>query len=63
VKSRLDLASFMGQRMPAPAEPLTTMKMVLGDTASVDTSEAIAHAESREQALALLFMAPEFQRR
>jgi uncharacterized protein (DUF1800 family) len=63
VKSRLDLASFMGQRMPAPAEPLTTMKMVLGDTASEDTSQAIAHAESREQALALLFMAPEFQRR
>ena len=63
MKSRLDLAWFMGQRMHAPADPLAAMKAVLGDTASGETSEAIARAESREQALALLFMAPEFQRR
>jgi uncharacterized protein (DUF1800 family) len=63
MKSRLDVASFMGQRMHAPAEPLAAMKTVLGDTASEETSQAIARAESREQALALLFMAPEFQRR
>jgi uncharacterized protein (DUF1800 family) len=63
VKSRLDLAWFMSQRMRAPADPLAAMKTVLGDTASEETSQAIARAESREQALALLFMAPEFQRR
>ena len=63
MKSRLDLAWFMGQRMRAPADPLAAMKAVLGDTASGETSEAIMRAESREQALALLFMAPEFQRR
>ena len=63
MKSRLDLAWFMGQRMHAPADPLAAMKAVLGDTASGETSEAITRAESREQALALLFMAPEFQRR
>ena len=63
MKSRLDLAWFMGQRMHAPADPLAAMTAVLGDTASGETSEAITRAESREQALALLFMAPEFQRR
>ena len=63
MKSRLDLAWFMGQRMRANAEPVAAMKAVLGDTASEETSQAIERAESREQALALLFMAPEFQRR
>jgi uncharacterized protein (DUF1800 family) len=63
MKSRLDLAWFMSQRMHAPADPLAAMKTILGDTVSAKTSEAIARAESRQQALALLFMAPEFQRR
>ena len=40
-----------------------SLKTALGDTASAETSQAIERAESREQALALLFMAPEFQRR
>ena len=42
MKSRLDLAWFMGQRMHAPTDPLAAMKAVLGDTASGETSEAIA---------------------
>jgi uncharacterized protein (DUF1800 family) len=63
MKSRLDLAWSMGQRMRGTADPLAAMKAVLGDTASEETSQAIERAESREQALALLFMAPEFQRR
>ena len=53
----------MGQRTRGTADPLAAMKAVLGDTASEETSQAIERAESREQALALLFMAPEFQRR
>ncbi len=61
IKARLDIASAMGQRMRA--DPFSTLKAALGETASPDTVQAIGRAESREQALALLFMAPEFQRR
>jgi uncharacterized protein (DUF1800 family) len=35
----------------------------LAPIASADTKQTIMRAESRPQALALLFMAPEFQRR
>ena len=62
MKARLDLASSMGQRMRT-ADPLGTMNAGLGETASTETRQAIERAESREQALALLLMAPEFQRR
>ena len=62
MKARLDLAASIGQRMRT-ADPLATMRVALGETASAETRQAIERAESREQALALLFMAPEFQRR
>ena len=35
----------------------------IGPLASAETRQTVARAESRPQALALLFMAPEFQRR
>jgi uncharacterized protein (DUF1800 family) len=63
VKSRLDIALFLAQRMRGAAEPLSILKASLGDTASQETLQAIERAESREQALAILFMATEFQRR
>jgi uncharacterized protein (DUF1800 family) len=63
MKSRLDLAWFIGQRMHGAVEPLATLKAALGDMASQETAQAIERAESRQQALALLFMSPEFQRR
>ena len=63
LKARLDLSAFMGSRMRSDAEPLATLEAALGDTASPETVKAVERAESREQALALLFMAPEFQRR
>jgi uncharacterized protein (DUF1800 family) len=63
MKARLDIAWAMGQRMRGAAEPLAALKTALAETASPDTVQAIERAESREQALALLFMAPEFQRR
>jgi uncharacterized protein (DUF1800 family) len=62
MKARLDLAASMGQRMRT-ADPLATLKAAIGETASPETRQAVERAESREQALALLFMAPEFQRR
>ena len=63
MKLRLDLAAMMGSRMRGRAEPLDIMSAALGDTASLETRQAIERAESRDQALALLFMSPEFQRR
>jgi uncharacterized protein (DUF1800 family) len=62
MKARLDLAASMGQRVRT-ADPLAALKAALGETASPETRQAVERAESREQALALLFMAPEFQRR
>ena len=63
LKARLDLAAFMGERMRSAAEPLATLATALGEAASPAARQAVERAESREQALALLFMAPEFQRR
>ncbi len=63
MKLRLDLAAMMGSRMRGRAEPLDIMSAALGGTASLETRQAIERAESRDQALALLFMSPEFQRR
>jgi uncharacterized protein (DUF1800 family) len=63
MKLRLDLASTMGQRMGAHAEPLEVLNAAFGEMVSAETRQAVERAESREQALALLFMAPEFQRR
>jgi uncharacterized protein (DUF1800 family) len=63
LKARLDIAAALGQRAGGAADPMTTLKAALGETASQETVQAIGRAESREQALALLFMAPELQRR
>jgi uncharacterized protein (DUF1800 family) len=60
---RLDIASNMARRMEALVDPTETLDEVLGPLASAETRSAIARAESRKQALTLLFMAPEFQRR
>ena len=49
-------------RRPASI-PASSWTAVLGSTVSAETSQAVARAESRQQALALLFMSAEFQRR
>jgi uncharacterized protein (DUF1800 family) len=63
LSQRLDIANQLARRMPAEAEPRQMLEETVGPIASTDTREAITRAESRPQALALLFMAPEFQRR
>ena len=45
------------------ANPAATLDAVIGASASPQTRAAIARAESKQQGLALLLMAPEFQRR
>jgi uncharacterized protein (DUF1800 family) len=60
---RLDIANQMAQRIGNGADPRDTFEEVLAPLASTETRQAVTRAESRPQALALLFMAPEFQRR
>jgi uncharacterized protein (DUF1800 family) len=61
--SRLDVASQLAARVAASTVPDATLETALGPLASMDTRQALARAASRPQALTLLFMAPEFQRR
>jgi uncharacterized protein (DUF1800 family) len=60
---RLEIANVFAQRYGERLDPTTMIETVLGPLASAETRSAIARAESRPQALALLLMAPEFQRR
>jgi uncharacterized protein (DUF1800 family) len=63
VGRRLDIANFYAERIAGRIDPRNLIENVLGSTASADTQQAVARAESRQQALALLFMSPEMQRR
>ena len=60
---RLDIANQLARRVAALVDPGQTADAALGPLASEQTRQAIRRAESRPQALALLLMAPEFQRR
>jgi uncharacterized protein (DUF1800 family) len=63
---RVDIANQLAARVAASAAPeitLETLETALGPLASAQTRLAVARAASRPQALTLVFMAPEFQRR
>jgi len=60
---RLDIANTFAHREGLAVEPAAVMDAALGPLASAETRRAVAGAESRPQALTLLLMAPEFQRR
>jgi uncharacterized protein (DUF1800 family) len=60
---RLDLANSFAERIANRVDPRHIMEAVLGSTSSAETIQAVTRAESRQQALTLLFMSPEFQRR
>jgi uncharacterized protein (DUF1800 family) len=60
---RLDIANQFARRAGGEADPREVFERAIAPLASAETRQAIARAESRPQALALLFMAPEFQRR
>jgi uncharacterized protein (DUF1800 family) len=60
---RLDIANAYAERIAGRVDPRYVTETVLGSTLSAETTEAVGRAESRQQALALLFMAPELQRR
>ena len=60
---RLDIANRIAELVQERTEPETFIEMALGSLASDETRKTIARAESRQQALTLAFMSPEFQRR
>jgi uncharacterized protein (DUF1800 family) len=60
---RLDIANEIARRVGGMTDPETVADDALGPLASAETRQTLARAESRQQALALLLMSPEFQRR
>ena len=62
VPRRLDIANALAGRVAGRSDPLALLDAALGPLASAETRSTIGRAESRAQALALLFMAPEFLR-
>ena len=60
---RLDIANNFAERVAGRVDPIGILDTALGALASVETRQAVARAESRQQALVLAFMSPEFQRR
>ncbi|MGY0571462.1 DUF1800 domain-containing protein [Bradyrhizobium sp. RDM12] len=63
MKLRLDIASQMGARLGPNIDPLDLLEFAAADAASTETRKTVERAESRQQALALLLMSPELQRR
>jgi uncharacterized protein (DUF1800 family) len=63
LSQRLDVANQFARRLAAAHDPKVIFEATIAPLASAETRQTIARAESRQQALALLFMAPEFQRR
>jgi len=60
---RLDSANIFAQRVATNLDPQTVLDTALGPLASEETRRTIARAESKQQALAFVVMAPEFLRR
>jgi uncharacterized protein (DUF1800 family) len=60
---RLDVANSFAERVAGGTDPKDVMENVLGSSVSLEVKDAVGRAESRQQALALLFMSAEFQRR
>jgi uncharacterized protein (DUF1800 family) len=61
IKSRLDVAAAIAARVKDLLNPAELLETIAGQAASAETRQAIGRAESRQQGLALLLMAPEFQ--
>ena len=60
---RLDVANNFAERIAGTVDPQQVVENVLRSSISPQAQEAIARAESRQQALTLLFMSADFQRR
>jgi uncharacterized protein (DUF1800 family) len=63
MKLRLDISAQVASRLGGNIDPRDLLELAAADAASPETRRTIQRAESRQQALALLLMSPEFQRR
>ncbi len=63
MKLRLDIAAQVASKVAENIDPRDLLDVMAGDAASHETRQTIARAETKQQALALLLMSPEFQRR
>jgi uncharacterized protein (DUF1800 family) len=63
MKLRLDISAQVASRTGENVDPRDLLELVAADAASPETRRSIERAETRRQALALLLMSPEFQRR
>jgi uncharacterized protein (DUF1800 family) len=63
MKLRLDVSAQFASRLANNIDPRDLLELAAADAASEETRRTIERAESRQQALALLLMSPEFQRR
>jgi uncharacterized protein (DUF1800 family) len=63
IKLRLDIAAQIASRLAEGIDPRDLLEVAAADAASEETRRTIERAETRQQALALLLMSPEFQRR
>lgn len=62
LKLRLDMSAQVACRVGTLAAPADLLSHAFGDSVSEATRAAVLRAESRQQAVALLLMSPEFQR-
>ena len=63
MKLRLDIAAQFASRIADSIDPRDLLEVAAADAASPETRRTIERAESRQQAMAILLMSPEFQRR
>jgi uncharacterized protein (DUF1800 family) len=63
MKLRLDISAQIASRVADSIDPRDLLEFAAADAASAETRRTIERAETRQQALALLLMSPEFQRR
>ncbi|MDH7798531.1 MULTISPECIES: DUF1800 family protein [unclassified Beijerinckia] len=63
MKVRLEISNQIAKRLGNLTDPEEALDAAAGAAASADLRQAIGRAESREQAIALVLMSPEFQRR
>lgn len=64
IKTRIDVAAGWGRQVANTVpDPRRLSEETLGPVLSPETRQAVARAETKPQAIALLLMSPEFQRR
>jgi uncharacterized protein (DUF1800 family) len=63
IRLRLDIAAQVSSKIADSIDARELLDLVAGDAASTETRQTVERAETRQQALALLLMSPEFQRR